>query len=96
MIDCLVVLTVALFIDILHLEDNFKCSVENFVQTFLFFGGAHHETLESVLFGSCLYIRVRDGITQFSLVSLSLQLFTKIELCANQNAGACSSRCLDF
>jgi hypothetical protein len=85
-----------LFVDILHLEDHFKCSVEHFVETLLLLSGAHHEALEGELLGSGLNLFVGDTIAELGLVALSLEFFAEIKLGANQDAGACACCCLYF
>ena len=85
-----------LFVDIFHLEDHLECCVEYFVQSLLFLGRALNKTLEGVLFSSCLNLSIWDALTEFCSITISLQLFTEIELGANKNAGASSGSGFDL
>lgn len=70
--------------------------MENFVKTLLLFSGAHHESLEGILFGSFFDLLVGDAVSELGSISGALKLLTKIKLGAYENARTCTSGGFDF
>ena len=83
-----------IFVHVFHLEDDFECSMEYFVQAFLLLGRAHHEALEGIFASSFLDLSISDTLSQFGLVARSFQLLSQIELCADKDARASPCGCL--
>ena len=86
----------AIFVHAFHLEDDLECSVEHFVETLLLLGGADDEALEGVLLCSSLDLGIGHALTKLSLITTAFELLSKIELGADEDAGAGASGRLDL